>query len=1041
MKTMKKLLVALVAVLILSSACAVAVFANEPTLGDLGEAGQLMGMIDSATNVADKVAAIEAYDAYMASHFFADDPISILNYEIIVENATAAKLKFSDDNIAKIKEHPGYVAMQDSTKVNEAIAHLSSVEGMFNTYYFVKESEAYKAFSLEYATVVAATKEAYNARILENYTASFAEYDYPVAQKFDFEPSATGSVTEMKKGNFANADPTKFEYAYKIAEGEGSQGSAGYYYEKTLSRTGDPYSYVDGLAAGSYPGFVLEFDYYHVAGAKLQLSRGTISSYEGVTFSSTTEWGTFTTASYIPGHSNLVAKGTTVSPDGGVLVEDAWNRIAFAFVKETQTFKVYANYQYLTSFQWTKAGDGNEFDPGAIRIKYTGNELRMDNVVVYYGTQPRVLDRFEQMSLDERFNYYCGVIGDETETFENRDGAYAWMVEQLYNFYDEYNMEYVFGISEETKASVDYLLAFNYDKMKLLAHVKTLYDITADYELRVERYDVLTEFLAEKNYIVTEDVEGVPTRVPNVALIGSDTETVDAVQAYIDADRAAIWNEYLTKNLEELKAIYDELVLLDEMTLDTITDRQTKITAAKNYISTTTADKILQSSTYSEIVLGLDTEQAKVDFDTAVRDVQIALQSFASAPTYDAMKKWSTRVEEKILYEGVSVFSDLTKLKELPDMKTAYESMSDVMLAKTEENNASKIVMGVDFYKKHVLAVLNARISAETPEGEEPTLLTLEDITSQMVLDLIVKELVDFEAGLISEKTSWDYVRTYSLIVARAADEGYKADAEGVDVALAFNEEVYAYYHNLIQIDHIAHLNEMLAKYETATTYVDKLGICVYIENYIEKNAVDTTREDATNIATRIAEIRASLTPNGDEPSDAEKEYQEALIANTALFIAAVDEMIAVKDDGYKALYDAWQEALKYYYYMEINSTEVEAAIAEYAVLERQLMDWQTYSDIFIETVKALDGETPLTKQETYRILAEACAIKSMTNDTYEGMDSALATYNREYNSYMGFVNAVNAEISETATLALAERQPYTVLDAIARLFAKVFGF
>ena len=125
---------------------------------------------------------------------------------------------------------------------------------------------------------------------------------------------------------------------------------------------------------------------------------------------------------------------------------------------------------------------------------------------------------------------------------------------------------------------------------------------------------------------------------------------------------------------------------------------------------------------------------------------------------------------------------------------------------------------------------------------------------------------------------------------------------------------------------------------------------------------------------------------------------------------------------------------------MEINSDEVKEAIAEYAVFERQLIDWQTNSDLFIETVNALKTEEASTKAGLYRILAKACAIKPLTNETYEGVSEALALYNAKYAEYMDVASKVNAEVEQTVTLALAEREIYTVLGVISKFFAKVFG-
>ena len=55
-------------------------------------------------------------------------------------------------------------------------------------------------------------------------------------------------------------------------------------------------------------------------------------------------------------------------------------------------------------------------------------------------------------------------------------------------------------------------------------------------------------------------------------------------------------------------------------------------------------------------------------------------------------------------------------------------------------------------------------------------------------------------------------------------------------------------------------------------------------------------------------------------------------------------------------------------------------------------------------------------------------------------MSEALALYNAKYAEYMDIATAVNAEVEQTVTLALAEREIFTVLGVISKFFAKVFG-
>ncbi|MBR2612337.1 MAG: hypothetical protein IKC72_04630 [Clostridia bacterium] len=1039
MKTTKKLLLALVALLIVSSVTMAVVFANELPVGNLSEAGALMGKIDSATTAADKVAAIEAFDAYMAEHTFPDDAISQLNYTIIVENATAAKLKFTEENIELVRSSEAYLSMLDPAKIDAAVAHLPTVEGMLENLYFDKTTDAYKTFVAECESALTGARAEFNKRVEENYSAPFGEYELPVVKKYDFEPNENGAFDKLE---IKVAGVISYEYRN---DGLGSQGSSGYYFEKTYSRADDPYASVSGLSAGTQVGFVFEFDYYHVPGATLSLSRGTCSI--NGTNSTTTEWGSFKTGTYSPGHANGVSKGAAVS--GNILVENAWNHIAFAFVKETGTFYVYSNYKYLTSFKWTAPGAPVDFTPGSMRFKYICGEdaygMRLDNMVIYYGTTPRILDRFEKMSVEERFIMSSEVVVDDTQPFEDRESAYMWMQDHLYEFYT--GTDYAFGISAEAKTAVDRFLGTNYNGMKILDHMATIKN-SDDHEFRLERYDDLSTFLDNQNYITAQTVDGTVKRVPNVEVIGAEnTDIITAVEEFIATSRSAIEEDFLTANLDGLKTLYETFKSIDQKKLDTIATREAKIVELEGYIASVGSDKILPGVEYNAILNAIAEAKEKLVFDKAVKSLSDALNSFKNAPTIEAQIKWSGRVEGLItLEDGTSIFADLTKVDVLAELETKYKNMSVEMEKTIETDNAKKIILCTDFYKEYVANKLNEKLASETPEGETFTPWTKDSVTTAAILEFVVADYEAFLAGTKEEATDWTYVRKYCVLTQRAIQQGYQEDYAGVDMTLAFHEVIYSYYYELIQNEYLAEIETMLAKYDEAKTYVDKRGACAYIVNYIEKNGVDKERTEAAALVAKLAEIydELNLDENGNpiegEVSSAETEYLEALKANTTLFIEAVEGMIAAENAGYQALYDAWQAAMEYYYFMEINSDEVKEAIAKYAVYERKLIDWQTYSDLFIETVNMLNTEEASTKAGMYNILATACALKPHTNDTYEGMTEAVSLYNAKYSEYMGYANTINAEVEQTVTVAIAEREIFTVLGVIAKYFAKIFG-
>ena len=55
-------------------------------------------------------------------------------------------------------------------------------------------------------------------------------------------------------------------------------------------------------------------------------------------------------------------------------------------------------------------------------------------------------------------------------------------------------------------------------------------------------------------------------------------------------------------------------------------------------------------------------------------------------------------------------------------------------------------------------------------------------------------------------------------------------------------------------------------------------------------------------------------------------------------------------------------------------------------------------------------------------------------------MADANALYEAKYSEYMGYATSINEEIEQTVTVAMAEREIYTVLGVISKFFAKIFG-
>ena len=1018
MKTMKKALLAMLAVVLLSSAMLISVFAAEEPFGDTAKADEYLSAIQNAA-FEDKKALFDVYEEYMNTHRFPDTKLGQINLNLHLARAQQVKHEVTLQSIAALQSDETFKKIDIQGELTEKdwtrnIAYYNTVlVGYESRLYFDTEMEEYKAFAETLIPAVEAIEAKLAERIKTYYTAPLNEYGLKIVSNNGFEPDTNGNISKLNSTQFT----TTGNY-YEYVDNFGAGGSSHSYHEVLVSRTGDPYSYLN-FGSDANNGVVFEFDFYYTGG-ELAMSCGTAGMGGGY-HSELGYWSENGISSGYGGDGTVTK--TKFEGSEGLIVKNAWNHVALSFSQATKEFTMYANYVKVGSYKWSLLT--SSYSPQTCRFKLSGGEMYIDNILIYYGSAPRIVDQFTNMSDTEKLAYYVDAMLDESFDFANRELAYDWLCDNIGTYYDEVTGEYTDLIADDeaAKASVQAFLGFAFMPYKVKHHVELIHDETVSVPDKMELFRDLTDTITEMEYL-DESKKIVFERDEN-------PELYDALERYNKFDIAKLEDEFQLGNLAGLEEIYDRLMALDHDDFETIAARQSIHKEIDLYILAVGEENISTKDPATKINKDLAISLAKIEHDKVVRTISNYLEYFDKATNYQTRVRWIRRIEAEQFYNDVSIFDNPDREKHIPSMIDKYKAILNKMVGYTNEENSKKILQCVDILKEYAYELLNT-------DPENPILI--EDVTGEMLLSYVVAE---YEAYLEDDTlsiTAWEYARKYVLIARAAMEEGYVPTYSGLSVALRFYNPLFAYYYDLVQLDHIEQIERALSRYETAQTFIDKKGIFIYVETYLAENDIDFTREDIQAIQLRVDAIRAQIEEQEGEgemlPSAAEQEYIAFLEENAVKFVAAVAQMRAAKD--YVTLEAAYKNAQQYYYFIAINDAHTQDAVEEYMTLESKMLEWKEYSDLFIGIINSLSSSDTL--DSTYEKLVRAYSVKDLAEATYPGMKEALATYEQAYKNYTDAVNAVNTEVVETVEVMTANVTPYTVIQTIINFFKKLFG-
>jgi len=264
---------------------------------------------------------------------------------------------------------------------------------------------------------------------------------------------------------------------------------------------------------------------------------------------------------------------------------------------------------------------------------------------------------------------------------------------------------------------------------------------------------------------------------------------------------------------------------------------------------------------------------------------------------------------------------------------------------------------------------------------------------------------------------NYDDVEFYiSIIRDIVSVDNYDPTYEGIDEALLQYELIDAYFYELLQQEHIEIIGAELDKFVASKSYIEKIGICTYLDRYFATN-VDINRE-----LEEIKEFEYRLERYKAELDFFMEDYKGELETHTQYFIDTVKKMETLTT--YAELKPYYDEAISSYYYaMNAETEEAIAAVAKFDEYDVWLRGVETNAALFIAVSMDLDFVDILGAEAEFSLLSECAGYYECIDATYsEKLAERVAVYERLVASYNGAVSSANEAIEVSSDVVSALR-------------------
>ena len=251
-----------------------------------------------------------------------------------------------------------------------------------------------------------------------------------------------------------------------------------------------------------------------------------------------------------------------------------------------------------------------------------------------------------------------------------------------------------------------------------------------------------------------------------------------------------------------------------------------------------------------------------------------------------------------------------------------------------------------------------------------------------------------------------------------------------------------------VTTQHITTIQEQLDKYVATEAYINKVGVCAIVKEYLGENDIavyntNMTPEVAAAVADEIEKLNQLIiiyNVYNDELVLQENDYKAVLEQNTYYFINTVNNMSAVLN--YADLKPLFDKATGYYYNIDSDGEEAAAAVEKYIAYREQLKAWETNGAIFIGHVEGLAAAEQLSGIERedaiYAVLVNCMSYVDLVDEGVAGVADAMADYEAALAAYNAELDTVNADISESAKITVAVRTR-SISNIVLAIVSKIF--
>ncbi len=477
----------------------------------------------------------------------------------------------------------------------------------------------------------------------------------------------------------------------------------------------------------------------------------------------------------------------------------------------------------------------------------------------------------------------------------------------------------------------------------------------------------------------------------NKRYLTEDETLRQAVDVYNAFDFEPIYIAYQKDNLATLVGMIEDVLAVDRK-LSNVEARANKIALIDEFMTINGADIYKgEDSDYTKYILSLGTERNYIEEDRAILQFNGKVDRFFLAFTAKAMKQHYDNCQA--LLENID--DSLRSEAGYEEFNDRYERFFDLD-GDSEDNSA--------------LNILNNATRRDNSKIIVECVAFIDEYKTQEEWD-----------------ANFEFMDKYVLTIREAAKGDYDNEYEGIDEALQFFETVNGYFYEKLQQSHISHMQEQLDKYKVSESYIMRMGLCSYLDNYLADPSNDINHEDE-----RVLAIKQLLGVYKSELSAREEDYKYYLEQNTVYFVNTVTRMILATD--YLEMLEAYNEASIYYYAMNAGDEDVSDEIKAFEDTGAKIRVIEQNSKAFCEAMVLYSAAT--TANDKFYYLVVATEAVANAEPAVEGVSEAISEYQTAYNEYMAEVNATNSDLDAATEVMAAARANSGVAPIVSAILA-----